>query len=161
MVDGADQNSVPTDANFLFQCGDEAAVSRIAVPESGGISARASHQGYSRVAVAHQRTVQLTQRSLLVLDELSGTGTHSLELRYIMGPEWRAFSEMMSGTMVSCTIMGPRRLSLECEAACPLSLSILSAEISREYGTSLPASCILIQTTASLPATVQTSVQWD
>jgi hypothetical protein len=161
MVDGADQNIVPSDPGLLFWCGDEAMVSRIALSEGGEMAARASHQGYSRIGIEHHRTVQLTQGSLLVLDELSGREKHLLELRYILGPEWRVSSEMMTGETVSCAIAGPRRLSLRCEAKSPLALVILPAEISREYGTALPASCVRIQTTATLPARVQTRVQWD
>ena len=41
--------------------------------------------------------MQLTQGLLLVLDELSGTDKHLLELRYILGPEWRVFSDEKSG----------------------------------------------------------------
>ena len=160
MVDGADQNIVPSDPGLLFWCGNEAVVSRIALSESGEM-ARASHQGYSRIGIEHHRTVRLTQGSLLVLDELSGTEKHLLELRYILGPEWRVSSEMMTGETVSCAIAGPRRLSLQCEAESSLALSILPAQISREYGTELPASCIRIQTTACLPAKVQTRVKWD
>jgi hypothetical protein len=161
MVDGADQNIVPSDPRSLFRCGNEAMVSRIALSESDEPAVRASHQGYSRVGVEHHRTVQLTPRLLLVLDELSGTEKHLLELRYILGPEWRVSPDEMSGNRVRCVIEGPRRLSLECEAASPLSLSIVPAEISREYGAFLPASCILIQTAAILPAKVQTRVQWN
>jgi hypothetical protein len=161
MVDGADQNIVPSDPRLLFQCGNEAIVSRIALSESSEMAVRASHQGYSRVGIEHHRTVQLTQRLLLVLDELSGTDKHLLELRYILGPEWRVSSDETSGRTVRCVIEGPRRLSLECEAAGPLSLSLVPAEISREYGAFLPASCILIQTAVMLPAKVQTRVQWD
>jgi hypothetical protein len=161
MIDGADQNIVPSDPGLLFWCGNEAVVSAIAISESGEMAARASHQGYSRIGIEHHRTVRLTQGSLLVLDELSGTEKHLLELRYILGPEWRVSSENMTGETVSCAISGPRRLSLHCEAASALALIILPAQISREYGTELPASCIRIQTTATLPAKVQTRVQWD
>jgi hypothetical protein len=161
MVDGADQNIVPTDPGLLFWSGEEAVVSRIAFSENGGMAVRASHHGYSRIGIEHHRTVQLSQGSLLILDELSGTEKHLLELGYILGPEWRVSSEMMTGGTVSCAISGPRRLSLHCEAESPLALMILPAEISREYGTALPASCIRIQTTATLPARVQTRVQWD
>ena len=161
MVDGADQNIVPTDPGLLFQCGNEAAVSPIVLTEGGEMGVRASHQGYSRVGVVHHRTVLLAERSLLVLDELSGTEKHLLELRYILGPGWQVSSEMIAGETVSCAIAGPRRLSLRCEAESPLALTILPAQISREYGAALPASCIRIQTTACLPAKVQTRVQWD
>jgi hypothetical protein len=161
VVDGADQNMVPSDPGLLFQCGNEAVVSRIALWEGGEMAVRASHRGYSRIGVEHHRTVQLSQGSLLILDELSGTEKHLLELRYILGPEWRVSSEMMTAETVRCAIAGPRRLSLQCEAESPLALIILPAQISREYGTELPASCIRIQTTATLPARVQTRVQWD
>ena len=87
---------------------------------------RASHQGYSRIGIEHQRTVELSQRSLQVLDEVSGAGEHLLDLRYVLGPEWRVSSEMMSGETVSCVIAGPRRLTLQCEAASPLALSVLA-----------------------------------
>jgi hypothetical protein len=161
LVDGANQNIVPTDPGLLFWCGDEAVVSRIALSEGGEMAVRASHHGYSRIGVEHHRTVQLSQGSMSVLDELSGTEQHLLELRYILGPEWRVSSEMMTGETVSCAIAGPRRLSLQCEAESSLALSILPAQISREYGSELPASCIRIQTTTTLPARVQTRVQWD
>jgi hypothetical protein len=105
--------------------------------------------------------VQLTERSLLVLDELSGAEKHVLEIRFILGPAWRVSSEMMAGETVSCAIAGPHRLSLQCEAESPLKLVILPVQISREYGAELPTSCIQIQTTACLPARVQTRVQWD
>jgi Heparinase II/III-like protein/Heparinase II/III N-terminus len=161
MVDGADQNIVPSDPGLLFQCGNEATVSRIVVSEGGDMTVRASHHGYSRIGIEHHRTVQLTQGSLLVLDELSGAGKHLLELRYILGPEWRVTSEMMTGETVNCAIAGPRRLCLRCEAESPLALSVTPAQISRAYGAELSASCIRIQTTACLPARVQTKVQWD
>jgi hypothetical protein len=161
IVDGADQNIVPGDPGLLFQCGNEATVSRIAISENNEIGVRASHHGYSRIGVVHHRTVQLTERSLLVLDELSGVDKHLLQLRYILGPEWRASSEMMAGEMVGCAIAGPRRLSLRCEAESPLTLVILPVQISREYGAELRTTCIQIQTTACLPARVQTRVRWD
>lgn len=158
MVDGADQNILSIDPRLLFQCGNQAVVSPITALQG---SVRASHQGYSRIGIAHYRTVELSQRSLQVLDEVSGAGEHLLDLRYVLGPEWSVSSEIMSGETVSCVIVGPRRLTLQCEAASPLILSVLAAEISREYGSSLPVSCIGVQTTACLPAKVLTRVQWD
>jgi hypothetical protein len=144
MVDGAEQNIVPTDPELLFWCGNEAVVSPIGLSEGGEMAVRAWHHGYSRISI-----------------ELSGVGKHLLELRYILGPEWRVSSEMMTGETVGCAIEGPRRLSLHCKSESPLAMVILPAQISREYGAELPASCIRIQTTAWLPAKVQTRVQWD
>ena len=161
VVDGADQNIVPTDPGLLFLCGNEAVVSRIAILEDGETAVRASHQGYSRIGVEHHRTVQLFKRSLTILDEVTGAGKHLLELRYILGPEWRVSSEMMTGEMVCCVIEGSRRLVLQCDAKSSLAMIILPVQISREYGAALPASCIWIQTTACVPARVQTRVRWD
>jgi hypothetical protein len=160
MVDGADQNTVPNDPGLLFQCGNEALVSGIEQVE-GERAVRASHKGYVRLGVGHQRTVRLSQNALVVLDELTGQEKHLLELQYILGPEWQVFSEERAGVKVGCVISGPRRLSLACEAESPLALTIAPTQISREYGAALPASCVRIQTTAQLPARVQTRVQWE
>jgi hypothetical protein len=111
--------------------------------------------------VEHHRTVRLEERSLRLTDELRGTGKHLLALRFILGPEWRVSSEMPTGGTVSCLIEGPHRIVLQCEAESALTLSLTSAEISREYGAELPATCIQIRTTALLPAKLQTEVQWN
>jgi hypothetical protein len=166
VIDGADQNTLPRDPQLLFQCGNEAVVSPIAIAEGDERAVRASHKGYSRFSIEHQRTVQLSEHSFRVIDEVNvdtaaGAGDHSLELRFVLGPEWQASSERMTGEGVSCVITGPRRILLACEAESELTLSILPAEISREYGVGLPGSSIRIHTTACLPAKVRTQVQWD
>jgi hypothetical protein len=159
VIDGEDQNTLSSDPRLLFQCGSEAIVSRISWEGDGTV--RASHQGYSRIGMEHQRTVRLDESSLLVEDEVAGTGEHRIELRYILGPAWRASSEMMSGKTVSCVITGPRRMTLECGSESLLKLMLTTTEISREYGAAQPVDCIWIQSTACLPAKVQTRVQWE
>jgi Heparinase II/III-like protein/Heparinase II/III N-terminus len=155
MIDEADQNIIPAG---LFQCGNEAAVSAI---ELSGTTLRASHSGYSRLGAVHLRTVSLTGTALSLADQVDGSGTHSLDLRFILGPEWRASPEIIDGKMVSCVIDGSRHLTLQCEADSSLALEVLAAEISREYGSSVPATCIHIRTSACLPASLQTRVTWD
>jgi Heparinase II/III-like protein/Heparinase II/III N-terminus len=158
IIDGVDQNILSRE---VFQSGNQALVSPISILEGCEAAARASHQGYSRFGIEHQRTVDLRRHSLQVLDQVTGPGQHLLDLRYILGPEWSVSSEMTNGGMASCIIEGPRRLALHCATESPLALSVIPAQISREYGVALPASCIRIQITARLPATVQTKVQWD
>jgi hypothetical protein len=160
MVDGVDQNTIPSDPGLLFRCGNEALVSCIQRIE-GECAVSASHKGYARLGVEHQRTVGLAQNVLRVLDELTGSEKHWLELRYILGPEWHVSPEDRVGDKVSCVILGPLRLSFTCEAESQLALSVVPTQISREYGSALPASCIRIETTARLPARVQTTVQWE
>ncbi len=159
MIDGQDQNSLSSDPRLLFRCGNEAAVSPIS--SDGDATVRASHQGYSRIGVVHQRTVQVSEWSLLITDEVRGAGDHLLDLQFVLGPAWRVSSEMMSGKTVSCAITGPRRITLQCESETALKVILAPAEISREYGATIPVSSIRIQTTARLPAKVQTRVQWN
>jgi hypothetical protein len=157
MIDQADQNTLGTE---LFRLGNEAQVSPIALLE-GGKAVQASHQGYSRWNIEHLRTVELHPASLQIVDEVSGANQHSLELRFILGPEWLVYPEIMTGTRVTCIVKGPRQLRLRCEAESPMALSVMPAQISREYGAVLATTGIRIQTTASLPAKVQTEVQWS
>jgi hypothetical protein len=163
MIDEAEQNIFSLDPRLLFQSGNEAAVSQITTFEGG---VRASHHGYSRIGIEHRRTVELGDGWLLVVDEVigdegSGTGEHLLDLRLVLGPEWHVSSEKTTGETVSCIIEGPRRLTLTCEAAQLLTLSVILTEISREYGAGLPTNSLRIRTTARLPAKVQTRVTWD
>lgn len=160
VIDEMEQNTIPSDPRMLFQCGNEAAVSDITITEGGEISVQASHEGYARFGMGHHRTVQLNEQSMLLIDEVSGTGEHCLDLRFVLAPEWRASSEMMNGKTVRCEIAGPRTLSLVCEAGSELALRVQPAVISREYGAVIPVSCILIRTTASLPASIRTRVEW-
>jgi Heparinase II/III-like protein len=158
MIDEAEQNIFSADPRLLFQSGNEAAVSQITTFEGG---VRASHQGYSRMGIEHKRTVELGESWMLITDEISGTGEHLLDLRFVLGPEWHVSPEKITGETVSCVIEGRRRLTLTCEAVPVLKLSVLPTEISREYGAGLPTNCLRIQTAARLPAKVQTRVKWD
>jgi hypothetical protein len=98
---------------------------------------------------------------MLITDDVSGAGEHLLDLRFVLGPQWHVTPEKTTGETVSCVIEGPRRLALTCETAHLLTLSVLPAEISREYGAGLPTNCLQIQTAARLPAKVHTRVTWD
>jgi len=170
VIDGSDQNILSPDPQMLFRCGNEAGVSPIALSEREK-TVRASHRGYARYGIEHQRTVHLSERLLLIIDEAgidpvekdeaNGGAERSVDLRFILGPEWLAAPEMMIGASVNCVIRGPRQMTLTCRAESQLTLSILPAEISREYGVGLPVSTIRIQTTARLPAKLRTTVEWD
>jgi uncharacterized heparinase superfamily protein len=161
MIDEAEQNFIHLDPGMLFRCGNEAAVSRVAQSGAGEMAFQASHRGYSSYGVEHHRSVGLEERTLRLTDHVRGAGKHLLDLRFVLGPEWTVSSEMKMGETVNCVIEGPRRIILRCQAESSLVLSVKPAEISREYGAALPASCIHIRTTASLPAKLQTEVQWD
>ena len=158
MVDEEEQNTISSDLRSLFETGNEAIVSPIL---RGDTTARAAHRGYARVGVEHQRSVQLHPDHLLVLDVVKGTGKHSLDLRYILAPGWQVNGEQTRGKTVTCDITGLGYLHLQCNAETPLNLSVVPAEISHAYGSSVPTVCIRIQTQSALPAKVQTRVEWD
>jgi hypothetical protein len=157
MVDGMEQNTIPNDPRMLFQCGDEAAVSRIT---GTATEVSASHHGYGRLGIVHQRSVRLEEKSLTVTDKVSGRGEHALDVRFVIAPGWQATADLSEGNAAGCRIDGRRELTLQSEGKSSLSITVQPAEISREYGASLPASCILIQTTATLPTTIRTRVEW-
>jgi len=86
---------------------------------------------------------------------------HELDLRFILGSEWKVVPGTVTGEAVSCIIQGPRHLSLRCGAKDPLTLTIMPTEISRAYASSLAATCIGIHTAIHLPAVIQTEVEWE
>jgi hypothetical protein len=161
MVDDVEQNKLSADPGLLFQSGNEAVVSPIALWHDGETTARASHRGYAGIGVEHQRTVRLSPYSLLVLDEVTGTGEHLLDLRYVLEPAWQVTPETSDGRTVSCVIAGRQRLTLRSTAESFMTLSIEPVEISRAYGSWVATSSIRIQTVAALPARVQTRVEWN
>ena len=165
-IDGAEQNSIPRDPGCLFQLGNEASVSPITILPGEQPTVQASHGGYARYAIEHQRTLQLGEHCLQLMDRVTSQHTdrgqsHSLDLHFMLGPGWSVSSEMMAGGMVSCVIDGPRRLTLACEGDSPLTLTTAATQISREYGTALPGRSITISTTAPLPTILRTSVRWN
>jgi hypothetical protein len=165
-IDKADQNIIPRQPGCLFQLGNEASVSRIAILPGEQPTVQASHRGYARYGIEHQRTVQLGEHCLQLVDRVTGQHpgrgqSHSLDLHFMLGPGWSVSSEMMAGDMVSCVIDGPRQLTFACAGASPLTLTTAAAEISREYGAALPGHSIRISTVALLPTTLRTTVRWN
>jgi hypothetical protein len=157
-MDEQDQNTIPSDPRLLFQCGDEAAVSPIT---GDAAEVHASHFGYTRIGIVHHRSVRLDERSLIITDDVSGSGEHALDLRFVLAPEWYATPGSTKGGSVSCAIGGQHAMTLVCEGGGELALSLQAGEISREYGASLAAGCILIHTTVTLPTTLRTRVEWN
>ena len=163
-IDEAEQNSIALSPRHLFQCGNEATVSAITQRKCEPLTVQASHQGYARFGIDHERTVQLHDLSLLIIDEVSGADpsqSHLLELNFVLGPEWIVSPERVAGDRVSCRVAGPRQLTFACESAGCLVMAIAPTEIAREYGAALPATSIRIHTSARLPVTLRTTVNWS
>lgn len=125
-------------------------------------SVRASHAGYERFGIEHERTIQLAENWMRLIDILSSqTESESrLDLHFTLGAAWTVTLGIMTGDVVSCFIAGPWTLTFECASTSYLSLTTSPTRISREYGASLPGTLLTINTLASLPATLRTTVRW-
>lgn len=162
-VDAQEQNVISHDNDDLFCCGNEAAMTPIVVREEGdSIAFSASHSGYGRLGVRCSRTVLLKAGQLVIEDEVQGSGSHRIDLFFQLGPEhYVATTVEKQGKTVACAIGGSRPLTLNCEAPQIMLLEVRKGEISRAYGSCLPTTRIHIGTTAQLPTTLVTHIEWN
>jgi len=162
VVDDQEQNNIDHDQDALFRCGNEAAVTPIVVRDQGDVIVlSSSHSGYERFGVRCDRTMRLQKDRLLIEDQILGSGSHKLDLFFHLGPEWNASATEADGETVGCAIGGRRPLALNCKAAGTLCLEIENSEISRTYGSHIPAARIHIGTAAQLPARLLTCIEWN
>ncbi len=162
VVDGLEQNSVPADLERLFVMGNEATVSPIEVSAGAeSLTARAFHQGYSRIGVQPTRTLQMQQDELVIEDSIEGKGTHRCEFFYQIAPEAHLVAYDSTSEHPGCEIVsGKHRVRLSFAGTAQLTMQVLDSEISRAYGASIPAKRLRVYADAVLPARFSTSVRW-
>lgn len=159
MIDGEDQNTLSADPTLLFKIGNDAAVYPWSVEEeTGHVRISSSHCGYERLGCRHRREFTLDPVSLSIEDVIEGTGDHAVDLFFILGPDWTVLPDI-DGPQVQCQIRGPMRLSLTCRSAATLQLQVAPHEISRTYGSFLPATRIRIHANTSLPTRLSTTIR--
>ncbi len=158
MIDEQEQNTINLDRQFAFCIGNEARVSRIDVQESAEeFCVSASHSGYSRIGVEHQRKVRVFAHGFTVEDELQGTGEHSFESRWHIPSCWRVLN-----TEDGFLIHGPRQVRFIVAAAIPVTREQAPTLISRTYGGATESGTVLtIKGKAQLPCGITTSVTWE
>jgi len=91
VINGAEQNSIWSETSQVFRIGREAEVTPIELSKHDGvITFTSSHNGYRRFGVIHSRSVRsLTDDSLLIEDEMQGSGSHSFQLNFWVPDNWR------------------------------------------------------------------------
>ena len=107
------------------------------------------------------RTLRLQRNLLVIEDQLQGSGNHKIDLFFHLGPEWKVSTTETNGKMVGCAIAGSRRLTLNCKADDALQFEVENSEISRAYGSRIPATRIQVSTVTQLPATLVTCIEWN
>jgi hypothetical protein len=161
-VDELEQNTIDHDTKQLFRCGNEAAVTPIIVSDDDKVIVlSASHSGYERFGLRCHRKLRLRKGSLVIEDQIQGSGMHELDLFFHLGPGWDASVSETSGEVVACEIYGTRSLALSCKGSEALHLAVDSSEISRAYGSSFPAKRIHISTAGQLPVNLTTCIEWN
>jgi len=162
VVDAQEHNTTSQEQDQLFHCGNEAAVSPIAVNgHNGAIILTASHSGYKRFGISCSRVLHFKKARLTIYDQIKGAGTHSTDLFFQLAPDWAVTTDQPRGTNVTCLIRGPRSLVLNCRCDRDLQLQVENTEISRAYASALPATRIAIHTSGELPVTLLTTIEWD
>ena len=167
-VDGCEQNRLPLEKNLLFTIASDAQVSVIEnqkvienePPDSGTCVLRASHSGYATLGITHARTVRLAADGvILVEDEMSGSGTHRVEMNWHLAPDYvvSSIEEIEDGAV--CRMQGPHPFTLSFRAAGPAHVEALASRISRIFSFAVPAVRIRISLECALPLTLTTRIQ--
>jgi len=162
MIDGQEQNDLPTEPNALFCLGNEAEVSPIeSSEENGGVMLRAAHFGYRNIGITHSRSVKLDSHGLFIEDHLAGRGKHHFQHNLHLPPVWNVRSLPSSGNEVSFQVLGPRSVSIVMRA--PVEMRAAQAEISlsRCYGATFLGTRISVAGAGSLPLSIHTQITWD
>jgi len=163
IVDNLEQNRILFDTNALFIISDDAAVSPIELLSTEQAPViRASHFGYRNLGVTHTRTVRLPESKVAILEDLLlGGGKHTLEVNFHLDPAWEIVSLENRGRSVHCQASGKRVVQLEFTAPTDLSAEKVPTQISRTFGSWIPASKIRLLGEAALPCTLTTRISWQ
>ena len=158
VIDGAEQNDFSLEPQFVFCMGDQAAVSPIEIRRSEQeIRLLASHSGYARLGVKHQRSLQLLQNSILVEDALSGNQVHSFQLFWHLPAIWHVDQTEENGFEIG----GPLAVRLAVSSGLMLRLSHEPVSISRTYGGAVEKGTRLrIAGYGRFPCTIRTQIAW-
>jgi hypothetical protein len=162
-IDGQEQNRFSVSPGAAFLIGDDAHMTPVIKEETdGNVILRSSHDGYARLGVVHARVVKLTpHNSIEFEDDLTGSGTHGVELRFHLDCKWRVEIEQSIGKEVSCQIQGPHLTArLDCRAPAEFQLSCVPGKMSTAYGLVKDAQTILVRGACRVPAQLLSRISW-
>jgi len=122
----------------------------------------AEHYGYLPRGVVHRRTVRQEGQSYTITDELSGTGDHSLALRWHLLPaQWTpgpdGFEALADGWRFSVKVSAPQGATQQIVVG---QSDPVEGWESRYYGRKEPCPTLVIKADTSLPARFVTTVQF-
>ena len=119
----------------------------------------ASHDGYRRVGVTHQRCLELQGHTLTILDELRGLGAHRATLCFHLAPECTV-------ERLSTSVLMIAHDNVKVRLTLPSSLVVEQVRGSAEagwysprYGAKQPTWSILAQASGSLPLSLKTILE--
>jgi hypothetical protein len=155
VIDSTEQNRISLEREHLFYIGDDAPVSPIECESSSdGIALGASHSGYASLNVVHTRRLRLCAGTVQIDDILQGDTEHDFEVNWHCSPLWHVDVEQACGAIVSCRFEGPSSVSMLVSAPVQMELTAHRSQISRSYGSVIPASSVRIRGRAKLPVTI-------
>ncbi len=165
LVDGYEQNSLPSSLRQAFYLADEADVSTIECTQPGSsINLKASHTGYvSKCGVTHTRRVHLgCENRFEVEDVLEGSGSHSFEFNLHFGPAWRITSVKNEDSSVICQLEGPQIVTVVLRASAALQFTAEKSEFSTTFGgTCRTIDKLRLRAQTVFPARLTTRIAWS
>jgi hypothetical protein len=162
-VDGEEQNRFSSSAERLFTISDDAQVRPIAADNHDGeVVFSASHDGYHRLGIIHKRIMRWNgKRSLLLEDQLTGSGQHTFAARFHLPHQWQIEVQQDCGEMVGCSIHGPRKAKMSFRAACEMRLSYSLAQPSTAFGSVSQGIVVVVSGTFIAPFALHSTISWD
>lgn len=140
-----------------FRVARRARVQAVQIKEdSKEIELIATHDGYARLSgrPIHTRNLRLLGQDVIVQDRVSGTGRHSICLRYHLHPECNATN--VSDDVIKVTF-GKSCSQISVTGPADLQISIEPSTWHPEFGQRVSNQMILIRHEASLPCEISTS----
>jgi hypothetical protein len=126
---------------------------------NSGAKLEAAHDGYKRVGVIHQRSLELHGNMLTIVDELQGTGGHEATLCFHLAPECNV-------ERTSPLVLRISREGVELRLTLPDGLAVelvhggsKAGWYSPHYGVKQPTWSILAQARCSLPCRFETTIK--
>ena len=156
VIDGLDSSEVWA----AFRVARRARIRKLETHFRGDTSfVLAEHDGYKRLSdpILHERTWQLDNVCLEIVDRVTGRGRHLIELYFHFHPDV-SIQEASKIIQISWKDSGDGIATLYPDTNVDVSIDRYSYH--PEFGTNIPAQRIILRTTANLPCTLKTRIEW-
>ncbi len=140
-----------------FRVARRAGVQAVQIKEgSNEIELMATHDGYARLSgrPIHTRSLRLFGQDAIVQDRVSGTGRHSICLRYHLHPDCNAIHDSNDMIILTC---GENCSRISVTGPANIRISIEPSTWHPEFGQKVSNQMIVIRHEASLPCEISTS----